>query len=179
MLAQLAQQRDGMAIDQLQHSLQTATRALRDGASEELIVAALCHDIGTSISYDNHAGIAAEILRSYVSRDVCEIVLTHQHFQRAHYHAQFGRNTEARRRYSKKPWFRAAERFSDEWDQRAFDPSYETLPLEYFASLIDSIFEAPRNRFRHSPANSAELRFSDRSSWLMSVKRLLCRGRGG
>ncbi len=178
LLAKLAEQRDGMTIDQLQHSLQTATRALRDGASEELIVAALCHDIG-SISSENHAAIAAEILRPYVSRDVCEIVRTHQEFQQAHYHEQFGRNTEARRRYAKKPWFRAAARFSDEWDQKAFDPDYDTLPLEYFAPLIDCVFKNPRSRLNDGRTSGAEVRSPDPSSWLKRVKRLVCRGQGG
>jgi hypothetical protein len=36
MLLKLAEQVDGFAVDQLQHGLQTATRAFRDGASEEL-----------------------------------------------------------------------------------------------------------------------------------------------
>ena len=116
-----------MAIDQLQHSLQTASRAVRSGASEELVVAALCHDIGTGISYENHAAIAAEMLRPFVSGEVYQIVRTHQDFQRAHYHERFGRSRRARRHYTKERWFREAERFSDEWDQASFDPAYENL----------------------------------------------------
>ena len=146
MLARLAKQSDGMAIDELQHSLQTASRAMRSGASEELIAAALCHDIGTAISYENHGAIAAEILRPYVSGAVYEIVRTHQAFQSSHYHEKFGRNAMARQRYSKERWFRTAERFSDEWDQASFDPAYETLPLEYFAPLLGSIFAEPRGQ---------------------------------
>jgi predicted HD phosphohydrolase len=177
LLAGLAEQRDGMAIDQLQHSLQTATRSLRAGASEELIVGALCHDIGTGISYDNHAAISAEILAPYVSRNVYQIVRTHQEFQRAHYHERFGKKTEARLRYAKKPWFRDAERFSDEWDQAAFDPDYDSMTLEYFAPLIDSIFNSRRGH-----RNGGQLR--DRWSqspdfWhrLKNLKRLVVRGR--
>src|ERR1017187_1423263 len=37
---------DGFAVDQLTHCLQTATRAERAGADDELVVASLCHDIG-------------------------------------------------------------------------------------------------------------------------------------
>src|ERR1700761_9647328 len=33
-------------VDRLEHSVQTATRALRDDADEELIVCALLHDVG-------------------------------------------------------------------------------------------------------------------------------------
>lgn len=70
MLLQLQEQVGGLGVNQLQHSLQTATRALRAGASEELIVAALCHDLGTAISLENHSAIAAEILKPYVSLEV-------------------------------------------------------------------------------------------------------------
>ena len=56
MLAQLEQQVDGFAVNQLVHGLQTATRAELAGASEELIVAALCHDIGKVISVENLPG---------------------------------------------------------------------------------------------------------------------------
>ena len=37
---------EGYKITRLEHSLQTATRAMNDKASEEMIVAALLHDIG-------------------------------------------------------------------------------------------------------------------------------------
>lgn len=156
MLARLAEQRDGMAIDQLQHSLQTATRAQRSGASDELIVAALCHDLGTAISYDNHGAIAAEILRPYVSTDVYDIVRTHQDFQRAHYHERSGRNVVARRRYARKPWFPAAERFSDDWDQISFDPSYDTFSLDYFVPLLNQIFAKPLPAFDAASASGTK-----------------------
>lgn len=156
MLARLAEQRDGMAIDQLQHSLQTATRAQRSGASDEFIVAALCHDLGTAISYDNHGAIAAEILRPYVSSDVYHIVRTHQEFQQAHYHERSGRNVVARRRYERKPWFLAAERFSDDWDQISFDPLYDTFSLDHFVPLLNQIFAKPLPAFDPDPASRGQ-----------------------
>lgn len=123
LLLQLEQQNDGFAIDQLQHSLQTATRALRAGASDELIVAALCHDLGAVISVENHAGMAAEILRPYVAPEICEIVRTHQDFQRRHYHSSLGRDPRARVRYAWRSWYAEACRFSDQWDQVSLDPT--------------------------------------------------------
>lgn len=140
MLKQLAEQVDGFAIDQLQHGLQTATRAVRDGASEELVVAALCHDIGKVISVINHPAIAAEILKPYVSRETYDIVRTHQDFQGKHYYALMGMDPEARQKYAQEPWFELAKKFTDEWDQTSFDPNYETLPLDYFEPMIDRIF---------------------------------------
>jgi predicted HD phosphohydrolase len=147
MLLQLAGQSHGFEVNQLQHSLQTATRALRDKAPEEMIVAALCHDIGTAISTENHSAIAAEILKPYVSPEVYEIVRTHQDFQRSHYHVTVGRDPQARKQYSNESWYMTACRFSDEWDQTSFDPDYDNLPLEHFEPMIDRIFSSTRNGY--------------------------------
>lgn len=140
MLQQLEAQTDGFEINQLQHGLQTATRAERAGADEEMIVAALCHDIGKTISVVNHPAIAAEILRPYVSREIYQIIRTHQDFQGRHYYALMGMDPESRRQYEHEPWFALAEKFTDEWDQTSFDPLYDTLPIEHFEPMIDRVF---------------------------------------
>lgn len=140
MLLQLEEQVDGFETNQLVHALQTATRAVRDGADEELIVAALCHDIGKVISVVNHPAIAAEILKPYVSRETYEIIRTHQDFQGRHYYALMGKDANARDQYRNEPWYALAERFTDEWDQASFDPHYDTLPLEYFEPMINRVF---------------------------------------
>src|SRR5690242_19088779 len=49
---------EGYLVTRLEHSLQCATRALRDGADDELIVAALIHDIGDELAPYNHAAVA-------------------------------------------------------------------------------------------------------------------------
>src|SRR5215813_11179270 len=143
MLKQLEEQVDGFAVDQLQHGLQTATRAVRDGASEELIVAALCHDIGKVISVENHPAIAAEILKPYISHDTYEIIRTHQDFQGLHYYALMGKDPNSRSQYSREPWYEMACVFTDGWDQTSFDPEYDTLPLSHFEPMIDRIFATP------------------------------------
>lgn len=140
MLKQLEDQVDGFSMNQLQHALQTATRAERAGASEELIVAALCHDIGKVISVINHPAIAAEILKPYVSPETYEVIRTHQDFQGKHYYEHFGMNPNLREEHESQPWFELAKRFTDEWDQVAFDPDYETLTLEHFEPMIDRVF---------------------------------------
>ncbi|HXG66783.1 MAG TPA: HD domain-containing protein [Blastocatellia bacterium] len=147
MLLQLEEQVDGFAVNQLVHGLQTATRALRDGATEELIVAALCHDIGKVVSVENHPAIAAEILKPYVSRETYDIVRTHQDFQGRHYYALMGKDPEARRQYENEPWYALACKFTDEWDQTSFDPEYDTLPLAHFEPMIERIFSRPRAGF--------------------------------
>ncbi|HKG21441.1 MAG TPA: HD domain-containing protein [Blastocatellia bacterium] len=143
MLVQLQEQVDGFAVDQLQHALQTATRAAREGASEELVVAALCHDLGKVISVENHPAIAAEIIKPYVSKEAYEVVRTHQDFQGRHYYHLMGKDPEARRQYENEPWYSLACKFTDEWDQASFDADYDTLPLSHFEPMIDRVFAIP------------------------------------
>ena len=57
---------EGYQVSRLEHSLQTATRALNDKADEEMIVAALLHDIGDELAPLNHAEYAAAVLKPYV-----------------------------------------------------------------------------------------------------------------
>jgi len=130
----------GFNVDQLTHSLQTATRAERAGADREMVVASLCHDIGKAVSIPNHPKIGAEILRAYVSDDVYHVIRTHQDFQGRHYYEHFGGDPNAREQYRGQPWFALSERFADEWDQTSFDDAYDTLPLEHFEPAVREVF---------------------------------------
>lgn len=135
---------DGFATDQLTHALQTATLAERSGADDEVVVAALCHDIGKAISVPNHPAIAAEILRPYVRPEVHFMIEAHQDFQGRHYYEHFGMDPNARDKHRDHPAYELAQRFADEWDQRAFDPEYDTLPLEHFEDKVRRVFAKPR-----------------------------------
>jgi predicted HD phosphohydrolase len=136
LLRSLASITDGFAVDQLTHSLQTATRAERAGADEEVVFASLLHDIGKAVSVPNHPEIAAAIIKPYVSADTCNMIRAHQDFQGRHYYHHFGGDPDARAKYEGEPWFDLAARFADDWDQVAFDPDYDTLPLEHFEPLV-------------------------------------------
>jgi len=137
---------DGFSTDQLTHCLQTATLAERDGADPEIVFAALCHDVGKVVSVFNHPAIAAEMIRPYVRDEVYEMVRVHQDFQGRHYYHHFGADPDAREQYRGEPWFDLAAHFADDWDQIAFDPAYDTLPLEHFEPLVREITAAPRYR---------------------------------
>jgi predicted HD phosphohydrolase len=143
MLRSLDDITDGFATDQLTHCLQTATLAERAGADQEVVVAALCHDIGKAVSVPNHPRIAAEIIRPYVRDDVYQMVLVHQDFQGRHYYHHFGGDPDAREKHRDEltpEQFALAEQFADEWDQIAFDPDYDTLPLEHFEPAVREVF---------------------------------------
>lgn len=144
MLSELRHSVDGYAVDQLTHSLQTATRAERAGADDELVVASLCHDVGKFVSTANHAAMSAEILRPYVRDELYQLVLNHQVFQGAHYNAHFGWETDGREAFRGEPWFDLAATFADEWDQVSFDPDYDTQPLSHFEPLVRRVFAEPR-----------------------------------
>jgi predicted HD phosphohydrolase len=145
MLRSLAGITDGFAVDQLTHSLQTAARAERAGADDELVVASLCHDIGKAVSVPNHPHISAEILKVYVRDDVYRVIDAHQDFQGKHYYAHFGGDPDAREAYRGAPWFDLAEQFADEWDQVAFDPDYDTPGLDHFEARLRSVFATPHS----------------------------------
>jgi predicted HD phosphohydrolase len=146
LLRSLADITDGFATDQLTHSLQAATRAQRDGADDEVVVGALCHDMGKAISVANHPAIGAEMLKPYVRGEVYDMVRTHQDFQGRHYYHHFGGDPDARDAHVGTDYYDLTARFADEWDQTAFDPDYDTLPLGHFEPLVRDVFASPTIR---------------------------------
>jgi predicted HD phosphohydrolase len=148
MLRSLDSISDGFITDQLTHCLQTATRAERDGADDEVVVASLCHDIGKAISVPGHPQIAAAILKPYVRPEVHQMILVHQDFQGAHYYHHFGGDPDAREKHREsltaEEW-KLAEQFADDWDQKAFDPDYDTLPLEHFEDRVRTLFASAKH----------------------------------
>ena len=142
MLNALATLYGGFGVSELTHMTQTATRASRAGASDELILLALLHDVGDAISGINHAEIVAALVRPYVSAGGYALVRTHMEFQLKHYGDEILQPTDMRERYAAQAWYADAVRFSDEWDQASFDPDYDTLPLVAFEPLLRATFAA-------------------------------------
>jgi predicted HD phosphohydrolase len=130
----------GYPLSRLEHSLQTATRARRDGADDELVAAALIHDIGDDLAPYNHAEVAAAILRPYVRPEVTWIVEQHGVFQSYYYAHHLGGNRHGRERFRDHRWYQACLDFCANWDQSSFDPKYRWEPLESFEPLVRQIF---------------------------------------
>src|SRR3989441_11999663 len=114
--------RGGYAIDRLTHSLQTATRAHRDGRDEEYIVCALLHDIGDTLASLNHSELAAVILEPFVSEENHWIVKHHGIFQGYYFFHHLGLDRNLRDRYGDHPHWRACVDFCAAYDQNSFDP---------------------------------------------------------
>jgi predicted HD phosphohydrolase len=143
---------DGYPISRLQHSLQTSTRALRDGADEELILAALIHDIGDELAPYNHQAIAAAILKPYVRPEVTWIVEQHGLFQNYYYVHHFGGDRDAREQFKDHPWYQACKDFCANWDQCSFDPDYPSEPLATFEPIVRRILSRPAHDPRYVAA---------------------------
>lgn len=133
----------GYKIDRFQHSLQTATRAQRDGADDEMVVAALLHDIGDTIAPENHSELGASVLQPYVSAATHWIIKHHGLFQGYYYFHHTGGDRNARDRYRGHSMFEPTAAFCEKWDQMSFDPAYDTLPLDAFEPALRRVFARP------------------------------------
>jgi len=139
-LRNLGDSMDGYQVSRLEHSLQSATRAERDGADEEMIVATLLHDIGDSLAPFNHSQLVASVLRPYVSEKVYWIMLHHGLFQEYYYAHHIGRDRNARDQFKDHQYYQDAIDFCENWDQKSFDPEYDSFPLEHFEPMVRNIF---------------------------------------
>jgi len=131
---------EGYKITRLEHSLQTATRALNDKASEEMIVAALLHDIGDELAPLNHSEFAASVLKPFVSEKTHWIIKKHGEFQMYYYAHHLGGNRNQRDKYKDHKYYEDALNFCEKWDQASFDQSFKSLKLKEFEPLIINIF---------------------------------------
>ena len=130
----------GGQIDRYAHCLQTATRAEDAGECEEIVVAGLLHDIGDSLAPHNHADVGADILRPYVSRHTYWMLKHHGVFQGYYFWDKIDKDKDERERFLGHPAYEMTVRFTGDYDQMAFDPSYETRPIEYFEPMVKRIF---------------------------------------
>lgn len=144
-LSLLAGDYGGYAVDRLEHSLQTATRAHQAGETEEYVVCALLHDIGDTLGPANHADVAAAILKPFVSERMHWIVEKHAIFQGYYFFQFLGLDRNAREQYRGHPHFEACARFCHTYDQVAFDPAFQSMPLSAFEPMVARVFARPVN----------------------------------
>jgi len=146
-LSRLQETLPGYPITRLEHSLQSATRAYDAGEPEELVVAALLHDIGDELAPAAHSEMAAAILRPYVSERVYWIIKHHGLFQTYYYHHHLGRDRNAREALKDHPWYQDCVDFCHEYDQNCFDPVFKSRDLEFFRPMVERVFSNPKPEF--------------------------------
>ena len=130
----------GFPVDRLTHSLQTATRAHRDGRDEEYVVCALLHDIGDTLGSLNHPDVAAAILKPFVSEKNHWMVANHGMFQGYYFFHHLGLDRNMRDQFKDHPYYEYTAQFCHLYDQSDFDPDYESEPLEFFEPMVRRVF---------------------------------------
>ena len=130
----------GYQITRLGHSLQSATRAWRDGADDDWVVAALLHDVGDIFAPYNHDEYAAAILKPFVREQVTWVVEKHGDFQLLYYGEHVGADPNKRKAYEGHPYFADCGEFCERWDQSSFDPSFGHEDIEFFREMTERVF---------------------------------------
>lgn len=135
----------GFAVDRLEHCLQTATRAFRAGRDEEYVTCALIHDIGAVLAPANHAEFGAMILRPYISERNHWMLQHHGIFQGYFFFHFLGGDRNVREHFRGHPHFEYTAEFCGQFDQSAFDPNYDSMPLQTFEPMVRRVL-AQRKR---------------------------------
>jgi predicted HD phosphohydrolase len=144
----------GFPVDRYTHSLQTATRAMRDGRDDEYVVCALLHDIGDTLGPANHFDIAAAILKPWVSAENLWMVQNHGIFQGYYFFHHLGLDRNLRDQFAGHPSYERTAEFCALYDNPAFDPKAETLPISEFEPALRRVFAKPKNSI-YLPAQKA------------------------
>jgi|TARA_R110002110_G_scaffold239903_2_gene455943 predicted HD phosphohydrolase len=142
LLRELGEDYGGFPVNRLEHSLQTATRAERDGKDDEYVFCALIHDIGDTLSPFNHPAIAAGIVKPFVSEANHFMVKHHGEFQGYYFWHHLGMDKDAREKFRDSEFFGYTEEFCAKYDQTAFDADYVSNPLEHYEPLIRQILRS-------------------------------------
>jgi len=140
-LQEMAKDDGGYKINRLDHVLQTATRASRNNADDDWVVAALLHDIGDSLAPFTHGQVAAEIIRPFVREEVAWVVRHHGTFQMYYNRSLPAELRNSREKLSEHKYYQSAIDFCENWDQGSFDPEYKHEELEFFIPLINRVFK--------------------------------------
>lgn len=146
-LASLEKLRDsfgGYQVTRYTHSLQAATRALRDGKDEEYVVAALVHDIGDDLAPYTHGEMVAAVLKPFVRDELCWMVKHHGVFQLRFFSNLSEEDRNRRDRWRDHLSFGLTAEFCELYDQASFDPAYDTLPIGAFEPMVRRVFAEPR-----------------------------------
>jgi predicted HD phosphohydrolase len=143
----------GFAVDRLEHSLQTATRAHQAGHDEEYVVCALLHDIGDILLPASHAELGAAILKPYISERNFWMLENHGVFQGYYFFHHLGLDRDMREQFRGHPDFEHTAQFCHLYDQNSFDPSFVSMPLEAFVPMMRRVMDTPKRSIYRAAAS--------------------------
>ena len=130
----------GFPVNRLEHCLQTASRAERDGRDDEYVLCALLHDIGDNLAPFNHPDIAAGIVKPIVSEKNWWMTKHHGIFQGYYFWHHIGLDRNARDAHADSPFYGYTEEFCALYDSVAFDTDYKSFDLAPYEPLIRDAF---------------------------------------
>src|SRR6201992_2581983 len=134
----------GFPVDRMEHSLQAATLAHRDGMDEEYVVCALLHDMGDILCSSNHAELGATVLKPFVSEQNHWMLQHHGIFQGYYFFHYLGLDRDMREQFRGHPHFEYTAQFCHLYDQNSFDPDYDSMTLEAFEPMMERVFAMPQ-----------------------------------
>jgi predicted HD phosphohydrolase len=168
LFAEAGERAYGESVTQLAHALQCAALAHRDRGDDEVVVAALLHDVGHLVSHraeapgHHHGSDGAELVRAFVPPRVAWLIEHHVVAKRylctvdARYVDEL--SPASRRSYvvqgarleldeqlalETRPWFADAVRLR-RWDDAAKVPGLGCPPLVEYAPLLERYFGPQR-----------------------------------
>ena len=134
----------GFPVDRFRHSLLAATLAHQAGEDEEYVVCALLHDIGDTLGSFNHPDIAAAILRPFVRDENHWMVEKHGVFQGYYFFQHLGLDRDMRDQFRGHPHYERTRLFCEKYDNPAFNPRLEPMPLAAFEPMVHRLFAVPK-----------------------------------
>jgi predicted HD phosphohydrolase len=130
----------GFTIGRQQHSLQSASRAHRDGCDIAYVVACLVHDIGDELAPYNHGAFAADVLAPYVSEQTAFVIRVHPIVQQQFYAPNMRASANAADHLKDHRWYSQAVSFCENYDENCFDTQYNNMTLEEFTPMVHEVF---------------------------------------
>ena len=128
-------------VNRLEHSLQSATRALLDDRDEEYVVCCLLHDVGESLGPFNHGEVVAAVLKPFVSTANYWMLAHHPVFQMYYIGQHLGRDPNERDAFVTSPFYDQTVEFCERYDEVSFDPDYLSEPLSTFEPMVRRVLD--------------------------------------
>ncbi len=94
----------------------------------------------------NHGEVAGAIVAPFLDEEATWIVRHHPVFQGYHFWDKLDQDRDAREQFRSSPHFDATSQFCAEWDQRSFDPAYNSMALEDFEPLLRDLLRRAAGR---------------------------------
>ena len=92
----------------------------------------------------NHAEIGAAILKPFVSEKNHWMLNNHGIFQGYYFFEHLGLDNNMRDKFKGHEFYEYTAQFCHLYDQCAFDPEYESMPLKDFEPIVHRVLSKPK-----------------------------------